>query len=69
MMLRSALAARKENVTTIWAVCLAVILAILIVKMSAIAAVYKPRNVISFYPEPEQETANCAERISECDNE
>ena len=63
MMYESALIVRKDSVTTFWTVCLAVILAILLVKMNALAAADNSQNVVSFYPVAEQ-TSGAAAYIS-----
>lgn len=50
----SYLAVRKSYLMTFWTICLAVVLAILIVKMNAMAAGFRSQNVVSFYPTGEQ---------------
>lgn len=50
----SYLAVRKSYMTTFWAILLAVVLAVLIVKLNAMAAGFRTQNVVSFYPTGEQ---------------
>lgn len=52
-------AVKKNYLTTMWAVCLAVLLAILIVGMNALAAAGSVQNVVSFYPAEEQIDTAC----------
>ena len=61
------LGVKKDRLTTLWALFLAVVFAILIVKMNALAAACRCRNVVSFFPADGQETtvrpSNSAEHI------